>query len=71
MLSELNDQELMSRYCDGETLAFEELYSRHKGPVYRYLLRQSGNKANAEEVFQEVWIKVIRARDTYRPLAKF
>ncbi|MBT8130791.1 MAG: RNA polymerase sigma factor [Gammaproteobacteria bacterium] len=71
MLSELNDQELMSRYSDGETLAFEELYSRHKGPVYRYLLRQSGNKANAEEVFQEVWIKVIRARDTYRPLAKF
>ncbi|MDH3647359.1 MAG: RNA polymerase sigma factor [Gammaproteobacteria bacterium] len=71
MPSKLNDQDLMLHYRDGDALAFEELYGRHKGPVYRYLLRQCGNPANAEEIFQEVWIKVIRGRDKYRPLAKF
>ena len=71
MPGEANDQDLMLRYRDGDTQAFEELYGRHKGPLYRYLLRHTGNAANAEEVFQEVWIKVIRSRDGYRPLAKF
>lgn len=71
MLSELNDQELMERYGNGDAVAFEELYGRHKGPVFRYVLRQCGNTANAEEIVQEVWIKVIKARESYRPLAKF
>lgn len=66
-----SDQDLMLRYRDGDALAFEELYGRHKGPLYRYLLRQTGHAANAEEIFQEVWIKVIRNRQNYKPLAKF
>ncbi len=71
MSAERNDQALMLSYRDGDASAFEELYGRHKGGLYRYLLRQCGNPANAEEIFQEVWIKVIRSRDRYEPLAKF
>ena len=47
------------------------LYARHKGGVYRYLLRQCGNAGVAEEMFQDVWMNAIRARDRYVPTAKF
>lgn len=66
-----DDRDLMLRYAKGDAGAFEQLYSRHKGPLYRYLMRHTGNAANAEEVFQETWMKLIRARERYRPMAKF
>lgn len=65
------DEVLMSRYREGDTQAFETLYSRHKGPLYRYLLRQCGEAASAEELFQDVWFKLIRARERYEARAKF
>ena len=65
------DSALMLRYRDGDVSAFEVLYRRHKDPVYRYLLRLSGHNETAEDVFQEVWGKIIRARSSYRPTAKF
>jgi len=65
------DEELMNRYRDGDAHAFEVLYMRHKGPLYRYLLRQCGADALAEELFQDVWIKLIRAREHYEVRAKF
>ena len=66
-----DDRDLMLRYASGDAGAFDQLYHRHKGPLYRYLVRHTGNGANAEEVFQETWTKVIRARERYRPTAKF
>jgi RNA polymerase sigma-70 factor (ECF subfamily) len=66
-----DDSALMLRYRDGDIAAFETLYKRHKDPVYRYLLRLSGHPATAEDVFQEAWGKIIRAREAYRPTAKF
>jgi RNA polymerase sigma-70 factor (ECF subfamily) len=65
------DEELMNRYRDGDAHAFEVLYTRHKGPLYRYLLRQCGAAALAEELFQDVWMKLIRARERYEARAKF
>ena len=66
-----DDSALMLRYRDGDVAAFEILYRRHKDPVYRYLLRLCGQAEAAEDVFQEVWGKIIRARASYRPTAKF
>lgn len=66
-----DDSALMLAYAAGDVGAFEQLYLRHKDALYRYLLRQSGNAAIAEDVAQEVWAKVIAARDRYRPDAKF
>jgi RNA polymerase sigma factor (sigma-70 family) len=71
MAVELNDAALMLRYQDGDVAAFETLYNRHRGPLFRFLLRQIGNQQFAEDVFQEVWSKIIRNRKTYRPAAKF
>ena len=65
------DSALMLRYKDGDVTAFEMLYRRHKDAIYRYLLRLCGNPDAAEDIFQEVWGKIINARGSYRPTAKF
>jgi RNA polymerase sigma-70 factor (ECF subfamily) len=71
MAAELNDTALMLRYQDGDVAAFETLYGRHRGPLFRYLLRHIGNQQFAEDVFQEVWSRIIRNRKKYRPAAQF
>ena len=65
------DSALMLRYCDGDVDAFETLYRRHNDALYRYLLRLCRHRAAAEDIFQEVWGKLIKARERYRPTAKF
>lgn len=65
------DSALMLRYRDGDVRAFETLYRRHSDSLYRYLLRLSRNRAAAEDIFQEVWSKIIRSRQNYRATAKF
>jgi RNA polymerase sigma-70 factor (ECF subfamily) len=71
MAVELDDRALMLRYRDGDVTAFEILYQRHRGPLYRFLLNQSRDNQAAEDIFQEVWSRIIRSRDRYRPAAKF
>ena len=65
------DSALMLRYRDGDVAAFETLYKRHNDALYRYLLRLCRHRDQAEDVFQEVWGKIIKARESYRPTAKF
>lgn len=69
--AESTDEELMLLYRDGDAGAFDALYARHKGGLYRYLLRQCRNAAAAEELFQDVWMNLIRARSGYSVQAKF
>ena len=65
------DETLMLRYRDGDADAFAALYARHKGALYRYLLRQCGQPALAEELFQDLWLKLIAARAGYTVQARF
>jgi RNA polymerase sigma-70 factor (ECF subfamily) len=69
--AESSDEELMLHYRDGDAGAFDALYSRHKGGLYRYLLRQCRDAAAAEELFQDVWMNLIRARAGYTVQARF
>ena len=71
MTDELADSALMLRYRDGDGKAFEVLYGRHRQQLFRFLLRQLGDQQSCEDIFQETWSKVIRARHTYRADAKF
>ena len=71
MGSIVEDSALMLRYKDGDVTAFETLYRRHNDSLYRYLLRLSLNRDTAEDIFQEVWGKIIKSRQRYRPTAKF
>jgi RNA polymerase sigma-70 factor (ECF subfamily) len=65
------DEDLMLAYAAGDAAAFDALYARHKGGVYRYLLRQCRQGGVADELFQDVWMNLIRARASYAPTAKF
>jgi RNA polymerase sigma-70 factor, ECF subfamily len=70
-LADQADEALMLAYAAGNAAAFDVLYGRHKGASYRYLLRHCGVAAQADELFQDVWMNVIRVRATYAPTAKF
>lgn len=61
----------MLRYRNGELVAFEQLYARHKNPMYRYLLRGCGEPELAAELFQDVWASVVRSAARYEPRARF
>ncbi len=65
------DSALMLRYRDGDVAAFEVLYKRHNDALYRYLLRLCRHRDSAEDIFQDVWSKIVKARENYRPTAKF
>ena len=65
------DEDLMLAYRDGNVIAFDELYRRHKAPLYRYLVRQCRDSAIAEELFQDIWANLIRARSSYAVAARF
>ena len=67
----VSDEELMLAYRDGDAGAFDTLYRRHKGPVYRYMVRQCRDAGVADELFQDVWMNLIRARESYTVQAKF
>jgi RNA polymerase sigma-70 factor (ECF subfamily) len=69
--TDATDETLMLGYRDGDAAAFDVLYGRHKGGIYRYLLRQCRNAALADELFQDVWMNLIRARAGYTVQAKF
>jgi len=60
----------MLSYCSGDADAFEVLYQRYKGPLYRFILRQCGPEL-VEELFQDIWLKVINSRLSYRIKATF
>jgi RNA polymerase sigma-70 factor, ECF subfamily len=66
-----SDEQLMLAYAGGDAAAFAALYARHKGPLLRFVLRSVKGEAVAEELFQEIWMRAIEARDRYRPEAKF
>jgi RNA polymerase sigma-70 factor (ECF subfamily) len=65
------DGELMLRYARGDLRAFERLYRRYRRPLYRYLSRHTRNTDAANDLFQEVWSKLIASRDRYEPRAQF
>ena len=66
-----DDAGLMARYRGGDGHSFEELYRRHRGPLYRFIARQMRGRGEADEVFQEVWMAVVQSRERYQPSARF
>lgn len=66
-----SDALLMLAYAHGDLAAFETLYARHRGMLYRFLLRSVRDPHRTDELFQETWSRVIGARSRYQPQAKF
>ncbi|KAF1708579.1 RNA polymerase subunit sigma [Pseudoxanthomonas kalamensis DSM 18571] len=70
-LADPTDESLMLAYAAGDVAAFEQLYARHRNRLYRFLLRQLRDGALADELFQDIWQKVIAARESWKPEAAF
>jgi RNA polymerase sigma factor (sigma-70 family) len=66
------DADSMLAYARGDARGFESLYARHKGATYRYFLRHvSGHRSTADELHQDLWLKVVGARSRYVADARF
>src|SRR5829696_6117651 len=67
--SDMPDEELMLAYARGDAAAFDELYARHEGSLFRFVRRLLGASlaAQADEVFQDTWMRIIASRATFVP----
>lgn len=70
-MTERSDEELMLAFAKNDSLAFEQLYARHKDALYRYYLRHINNEATCQELFQDLWMKIINGKRNYKVTAKF
>jgi RNA polymerase sigma-70 factor (ECF subfamily) len=66
-----SDEELMLSCRDGDEDAFEILYRRYEKPIFSFVYRMVSSAADAEDLCQETFLKVIRAKQKYRKTAKF
>ena len=65
------DAQLMLRVRDGDAASFALLLEKHRAPVIHFLYRMVQNQVVADELAQEVFLRVYRARASYEPTAKF
>ena len=70
-MSDLPDEVLLTAYREGDSGAFEALLGRYRGPIFNFLLRSVRDRGRAEELYQDVWMKVIERCDEFRGDAKF
>jgi RNA polymerase sigma-70 factor, ECF subfamily len=68
---ETTDEQLMLSFRGGDARAFAVLVARHRAPVFNFILRQVGQRARAEDVLQETWLKVVRGAHDWQPRARF
>ena len=64
---DMSDEQLMQAYCRGDAPAFDALYARHEGPLFRFVRRVLGQAlaAQADEVFQDCWLRIVNNRDSF------
>ncbi|MFZ5953037.1 MAG: RNA polymerase sigma factor [Candidatus Rifleibacteriota bacterium] len=70
-LENLKDEELMLQFQKGDEACFRTLVDRHKKRVFHLTYRFLNGSPDAEDVAQEVFVKIFFSKDSYKPLAKF
>jgi RNA polymerase sigma-70 factor (ECF subfamily) len=70
-MSDPSDEQLMHAYRGGDLRAFEQLLARHERPVWSFLRRSVGDPTLAQDLLQEVFLRVVKARDEWKGEAKF
>jgi RNA polymerase sigma-70 factor (ECF subfamily) len=70
-MDERTDEYLMEQYRLGDIAAFEALYLRHKGSLFRYFTRQLADQVLAQDLYQELWGRIIKSAQDYQPTAKW
>ena len=66
-----SDEELMLRYRDGDKAAFESLYGRYEKPLFDFIYRMVPDSTETESLFQETFLRLVRAKRKYRATAQF
>lgn len=56
----------MEAYRGGDTAAFDRLYERFRGPLYRYVRRLCNDCSESDELYQDVWMRLVSARDQWQ-----
>lgn len=62
-----SDDELMRAFIAGDTAAMEALFDRHRKAVFGWLVRHAADRAEAEDLYQEAWLRIIRGAGAYEP----
>jgi RNA polymerase sigma-70 factor (ECF subfamily) len=70
-LSDPSDELLLAAYRAGDLGAFETLLVRYRGPIFNFLLRSARDRGRAEELYQDVWLRVVERCEEFRGDAKF
>ena len=70
-LQQMTDEQIIGRVRGGETRVFGELVQRYQDPVFGMALRLLGGRGDAEDVAQEVFLRVYRGLDSFKGEAKF
>ena len=65
------DEDLISRFQEGDVYAFEQIVQRYKDPLTNFVYHFLGNRIDAEDVVQETFLRVYRNKHLYRRIAKF
>ena len=68
---EESDESLMARYAAGDPEAFNELFRRYEPRAYVFFLKRTGSPQRAEDLYQELFLRIHRARDRYEPALAF
>jgi RNA polymerase sigma-70 factor (ECF subfamily) len=71
MITWRTDEELMLRYRDGDSAAFETLFRRYEKPLFDFIYRMVPDPTDTESLFQETFFRVVRAKRKYRATAQF
>ena len=66
-----DDAQWVKAYQRGDARAFNRLYDQYERPLFSYLLKMIGDRSRTEDVFQQCWMKVIKALPDYREQQRF
>ena len=66
-----SDEELISRFQEGDIYAFEKIVQRYKDPLINFVYHFLGDRIDAEDVIQETFLRVFKKKHLYRKVAKF
>jgi len=70
-ISELTDAQLLNRFQNGESSAFDCIVDRYRKPLFTYLIRLVGDRRSAEDIFQDTFLKVIKGLKNYHEQNRF
>ena len=71
MTQDMSDEELLAAFQQGDPGAFERLLRRHRGPLFTFLVRMTGDREKAEDLAQETFLRIVKGASSWEQRARF